>query len=74
MANSIPSWVSVVVGVVGIIGTVFAAYKVVLETKNLRRRDVKELLDLLAEAGNRFEKESASAWRDPEAKPPKGSF
>lgn len=74
MANSIPTWVSVVVGVVGIIGTVFAAYKAVLETKNLRRRDVKELLDLLAEARNRFEKESASAWRDPGAKPPKGSF
>jgi len=59
---------------VGYLGTLFAAYKAVLETKSLRRRDVKELLELLAEAGNRFEKELANAWRDPEAKPPKGSF
>ena len=35
---------------------------------------MKELLDLIDEAGNRFEKELASAWRNPGAKPPRGSF
>jgi hypothetical protein len=74
MANSFLAWVSVISGVVVIVATVITAVKAVLEAKNLRRRDVKELLDLIDEAGNRFEKESANAWRNPEAKPPEGSF
>lgn len=74
MANSFLAWVSGIGGVVVIVGTVITAFKVVSEIKNLGRRDVKELLDLIAEAGNRFEKESANAWRYPDAKPPKGSF
>jgi hypothetical protein len=32
------------------------------------------LLDLIAEVGNRLDKDSANAWRNPDAKPPKGSF
>jgi hypothetical protein len=74
MANSFLVWISGIGGVVVTLGTVITAVKVVLEAKNLRRRDVKELLDLIDEAGNRFEKESANVWRSPEAKPPKGSF
>jgi hypothetical protein len=74
MANSFLVWVSVIGGVVTIVVAILTAFKVVPEAKNLRRRDVKDLLDLIDEAGNRFEKESANAWRNPDAKPPKGSF
>jgi len=74
MSNSFLTWVSGIGGVVTIVVAIITAFKVVPEMKNLRRRGVKELLDLIDEAGNRFEKESANARRNPDAKPPKGSF
>jgi hypothetical protein len=74
MANFVVTWAPVIGSVVVTVAAIFATFKVVIEAKNLRRRNVKELLDLIQEAGNRFEKESAKAWRDPEARPPKGSF
>jgi hypothetical protein len=73
MSNFI-SWVPVISIVVGFVGTVITIVKTVPEAKNLRRRNVKELLDLIDEAGNRFKKESANSWRNPDGKPPKGSF
>ncbi len=71
MSNSFLTWVSGIGGVVTIVVAIITAFKVVPEMKNLRRRGVKELIDLIDEAGNRFEKESANAWR---SQPPKGSF
>jgi hypothetical protein len=74
MDNSIPAWVSGISVLVTIVLAIFAAFKLVPEIKSLRWRGVKDLVDLIDEAGNRFEKELASAWRNPDAKPPRGSF
>jgi hypothetical protein len=74
MADSIVSWAPVAGSVVVSLAAIFTTYKVVIEARSLLRRNVKESLDLIQEAGNLFEKESAKAWRDPGAKPPKGSF
>jgi hypothetical protein len=67
MDNSMLAWVSGIGGVVTIALTIITAFKLVPEIKNLRGRGVKDLLDLIGEAGNRFEKELASAWRNPDA-------
>jgi hypothetical protein len=61
MADSIVSWVPVIGSVMATVAAIFTTYKVVIEARSLLRRNVKELLDLMQEAGNRFEKESAKA-------------
>jgi hypothetical protein len=74
MDSSISAWVSGVGGAVTTVLAIYGAFKVAPEIKSLRRRGVKELLDLIDEAGNRFEKESSSPLWYPGARPPGGSF
>ena len=49
MSNSFLTWVSGIGGVVTIVVAILTAFKVVPEAKNLRGRDVKDLLDLIDE-------------------------
>jgi len=72
--NSVVAWVSVIGSVVTAFLTVVTVYKALLEAKNLRGRNVKELLELIAEAQRRIERDSDKAWRYPDAKLPKCSF
>jgi hypothetical protein len=74
MDNSISAWVSGIGGAVTTVLAIYGAFKVAPEIKSLRRRDVRELLDLIDEAGNRFEKELASPLWYPGARPPRDSF
>ena len=70
MNNFIRDWVPLINGTMLAVAAIFAVFKGVHEAKNLRRRNVKELLDLIAVVLNRLEIDSANA----DAKPAKGSF
>jgi hypothetical protein len=70
MPHSLLEWAPTI-GAIGATGlAIFTVRKLWFEIHNLRRRDAKELLELIAEVERRLQREADNAWRYPNANLP----